>query len=50
MVKLDFIDKIRLLIDKDIIKVIIGIRRCGKSYFLNLIIEELKNNGIKMKI
>ncbi len=49
MVKLDFIDKIRLLIDKDIIKVITGIRWCGKSYFLNLIIEELKNNGIKMK-
>lgn len=40
-------DKIRPLIDKDIIKVITGIRRCGKSYFLNLIIEELKNNGIK---
>ncbi len=40
-------DKIRPLIDKDIIKVITGIRRCGKSYFLNLIVEELKNNGIK---
>lgn len=40
-------DKIRPLIDKDIIKVITGIRRCGKSYFLNLIIEELKNKGIK---
>lgn len=42
-----YIDKIRPLIDKDIIKVITGIRRCGKSYFLNLIVEELKNNGIK---
>jgi len=43
-----YIDKIRPLIDKDIIKVITGIRRCGKSYFLNLIVEELKNNGIKV--
>lgn len=42
-----YIDKIRPLIDKDIIKVITGIRMCGKSYFLNLIVEELKNNGIK---
>ena len=42
-----YMDKIRPLIDKDIIKVITGIRRCGKSYFLNLIIEELKNKGIK---
>ena len=28
------------------IKVITGIRRCGKSYFLNLIIQELSNRGI----
>ena len=40
-----YIDKIRPLIDKDIIKVITGIRRCGKSYFLNLIVEELKIMG-----
>ena len=42
-----YMDKIRPLIDKDIIKVITGIKGSGKSYFLNLIIEELKNNGIK---
>ena len=47
MVKLDFIDKIRLLIDKDIIKVITGIRWCGKSYLLNLIIEELKKTELR---
>ena len=44
-----YMDKIRPLMDKDIIKVIAGIGRCGKSYFLNLIINELKNKGIKDK-
>jgi len=48
--------QIRPLIDKDIIKVITGIRRCGKSYMLNLIIEELlklninKNNIILINL
>ena len=32
--------------DKDIIKVITGIRRCGKSYFLNQIVEEIKKTGV----
>ncbi|MDR0911946.1 MAG: ATP-binding protein [Methanobrevibacter sp.] len=39
-----YLKKIRPLINKDIIKVITGIRRCGKSYMLNLIKEELLNN------
>ena len=28
---------------------IVGIRRCGKSYFLKSIIDELKDNGVKEK-
>ena len=39
-------NRISSLIDKDIIKIIIGVRRCGKSYMFNLIIEELLKRGI----
>ena len=39
-------NRISSLIDKDIIKVIVGVRRCGKSYMFNLIIDELIERGI----
>ena len=35
------------LIDNELIKVITGIRRCGKSYLLGLIKEELLKRGVK---
>ncbi|MDR3291666.1 MAG: ATP-binding protein [Methanobrevibacter sp.] len=41
-----YLKKIRSLIGKDVIKVLTGIRRCGKSSMLNLIIEELIEQGI----
>ena len=41
-----YLDRIKRLIDLDVIKIITGIRRCGKSYFLKLIMDELKNRGI----
>ena len=42
-----YMKKLRRLKDKDIIKVITGVRRCGKSYLLQLFIDELISSGIK---
>ena len=42
-----YMKEILPLIDNELIKVITGIRRCGKSYMLGLIREELIKRGIK---
>ena len=42
-----YLSKIRPFYDIDLIKVITGIRRCGKSIILSQIIDELKNKGIE---
>lgn len=41
-----YLKKIRGFYEQDLIKVIIGIRRSGKSTLLKQIIDELKNNGV----
>ncbi len=41
-----YLCKIRPFYDQDLIKVITGIRRCGKSTILTQIIDELKDNDI----
>ena len=41
-----YMEKLRHLRNKDIIKVITGVRRCGKSYLLQLIIDELIETGV----
>ena len=41
-----YLDKIRKFIDKPVIKIITGMRRVGKSYFLKLIMEDLRENGV----
>lgn len=45
----DYLKKIRGFYKDDMIKVITGIRRSGKSYFLKSIIEELLASGIRAK-
>jgi len=45
-----YLSKIRGFYDDDeTIKVIVGIRRCGKSFLLKSIIEELLEKGVKSK-
>ena len=41
-----YLNRIRPFYDQDLIKVIMGIRRCGKSVLLVQIIDELKEKGI----
>ena len=42
LVREDYLSKIRGFYDSDLIKILVGIRRCGKSVILNQIIDELK--------
>ena len=43
-----YLSRVRGFYHNDLVKVLVGIRRCGKSIILNQIIEELKNeNNIK---
>lgn len=42
-----YLKKIRNLMDTNEIKLITGVRRSGKTYFLKALIDELKNKGIK---
>lgn len=45
----NYLKKIRGFYNDDMIKVISGIRRCGKSYFLKSIIQELLEKGVEEK-
>ncbi|MDO4341631.1 MAG: ATP-binding protein [bacterium] len=43
----EYLDKLISLKDKDLIKVVTGIRRCGKSTLYLLYMDYLRNNGVK---
>ncbi len=44
-----YLNRIREFYNADLIKVIVGIRRCGKSILLKQIIDELKDSGVDDK-
>ena len=44
-----YLSRIRDFYDSNLIKILVGIRRCGKSVILQQIIEELRNRGIDEK-
>lgn len=43
----DYLKQLIEFKDKDFIKIVTGIRRCGKSTLFDLYVDYLKNNGIK---
>ncbi len=45
----EYLDLLKRFKDKDLIKVITGIRRCGKSTLFDLFIDYLKTNKVKEK-
>ena len=42
-----YLEELKIWKDKDLIKVVTGIRRCGKSTLFELFINYLKETGIK---
>ena len=42
-----YLSRIRGFYDSDLVKILVGIRRCGKSVILKQIMDEIKENGIE---
>ena len=42
-----YLKRIREFYDSDLIKILVGIRRCGKSVILEQIMDELKEKGVE---
>ena len=45
--RVEYLDELKRWKDKNLIKVVTGIRRCGKSTLFELFIEYLKSTGVK---
>ena len=41
-----YLSRIRGFYDSDLVKILVGIRRCGKSVILNQIMDEIKDKGV----
>lgn len=46
IIRPDYIDAIKPFIDAPLVKILAGVRRCGKSTILEMMTEELKKRGI----
>ena len=46
IVREECLNNIRQFIDINMVKIIAGVRRCGKSYLLDMIADELISKGI----
>ena len=42
----NYLSKIRGFYDSDLVKILVGIRRCGKSVILKQIMDELKEKSV----
>lgn len=49
LIREKYLSQIRGFYDSNLIKILVGIRRCGKSVILEQIIDELKKNGVDEK-
>ncbi len=45
----DYVNKIMAFADAPFVKILTGVRRCGKSTLLQMIAEKLKNRGVRAK-
>ena len=46
LIRENYLKKIRGFYNSDLVKILVGIRRCGKSVILNQIIDEIKSNNV----
>ena len=46
----EYLNKLITWKDKQLIKIVTGVRRCGKSVLLKMYQDYLKNNGVKVKL
>ena len=49
LIRQSYIDQITPFIDMPLVKILTGVRRCGKSTIMLLLMDELKNKGISEK-
>ena len=47
VIRTQYLERLRPFYDSELVKVITGIRRCGKSTILRQVIAEIKENGIE---